>query len=202
MRRTAMLLMFILSLALGGCFGSGSDSGSDPLSAGLNYYYDEFPDVAIPREMTPEKKETFITYGADGAKLGTLLVSGRVDLPSLVTAMEGHMQRDGWTLRSVFRSTHSLLIFEKPAKMCSMYIGEGMMDTRMLVFVSPKLADGALQYSVPAATSMEPPLPSDPPVSTGSGFTGSTAPSASSAPVNGNVTVYPADGFSGGTVAQ
>ena len=201
MRRYVAVTLFVLSLTLGGCFTGSSDGGADPISSGLTYYYDEFSDVAIPREMTPDKKETFITYSTDGVKLGTLLVTGRVDLPSLVNAMQGHMQRDGWTLRSVFRSSRSILIFERADRMCSMYISEGVFSTEMLIFISLKLADGAMQYSVPAPTSMEPPLPSDPPLSTGFGAVPQPAPAAPS-PVEGNVTVYPAEGFSGGTVAQ
>lgn len=200
MRRYIVLAIIVLSFSLSGCFSGSSDGGSDPISTGLNYYYDEFSDVAIPREMSPDKKETFITFNTTGVKLGTLMVTGRVELASLVDAMRGHMQRDGWSLRSVFRSSRSIIIFEKADRMCSMYLSEGMLTTEMLIFVSLRLADGALQYSVPAASApMEAPMPSDPPISSGSGFSGSTAPSA---PANGNVTVYPAGGFSGGTVAQ
>lgn len=181
MRKFFLGCALLLSFAVAGCVGSGS-SDADPATSGLNYYYDEFQDVAIPREMSPQKKETFITYSADGTKLGTQIVAGRVEMSSLVAAMQGHMQRDGWSLRSVFRSSRSILIFEKPEKICSMYISDGMMDTTMLVFVSPKLADGALQYSVPVSTSTEPLGPSDPPISS----------SAGGAASDGNVTVYPA----------
>lgn len=205
MRRYIAIAMVVLSFSLGGCIPGMSDSGADPVSSGLNYYYDEFSDVAIPREMSPDKKETFVTFNADGVKLGTLMATGRVELASLVDAMRGHMQRDGWALRSIFRSSRSIVIFEKADRMCSMYLSEGMFTTEMLIFVSLRLADGALQYSVPPASAppagapMEAPLPSDPPLSTGSGSSGSSVPSSSG---NGNVTVYPAGGFSGGTVAQ
>lgn len=181
MRKNTAALVLVCVVALGGCVGSSSENGSDPVSGGLTYYYDEFQDVPIPKEMTPEKKETFITYGADGTKLGTLIVSGRVEMASLVAAMQSYMQRDGWTLRSVFRSSRSILIFEKPEKMCSMYLSEGMINTDVLIFVSPRLADGVLKYSVPAATSTEPLVSGDPPLSTYGGATS-----------NGNVTVYPA----------
>ncbi|MDL2210437.1 hypothetical protein LJC26_06510 [Desulfovibrio sp. OttesenSCG-928-O18] len=183
MRKYTVTLLLVFTVVLGGCLGSESENNSDPVSAGLNYYYDEFQDVAIPREMTPEKKETFITYGSDGMKLGTQMVAGRVEMASLVSAMQGHMQRDGWALRSIFRSSRSILIFEKPERMCSMYISDGVIDTSMLIFVSPKLADGALQYSVPVSTSTEPLVSGDPPLTTSGG---------TAAKSNGNVTVYPA----------
>lgn len=181
MRRYVIVSLLVLTVALGGCFGSDSGSGSaDPVSSGLTYYYDEFPDVAIPKEMKPEKKETFITYSAEGIKLGTQVVVGRVEMASLVSAMQSHMQRDGWVLRSVFRATRSILIFERPEKMCSIYIGDGMIDTSMLIFVSPRLTDGAMQYSAPASTSTEPMISGDPPLTSGGSATDS------------NITVYPA----------
>lgn len=174
-----MGFVLLFALVLSGCAGTGSGDGD--ASSGLNYYYDEFKDVAIPKEMSPEKKETFITYTADGVKLGTQIVSGRVEMASLVTAMQGYMQRDGWTLRSVFRSTRSILIFEREDRMCSIYIGDGMMTTTMLIFVSPKISDGALQYSAPVSSSTEAFAPSDPPISSSGGSYSDS-----------NVTVYPA----------
>lgn len=182
MRFYTILSMLVLSMVLGGCLGTNSDSGSDPVSTGLSYYYAEFADVAIPNEMNPDKADTFITYSADGVKLGTQLFKGRVEIASLVGAMQGHMQRDGWSLRSVFRATKgAILIFEQQKKMCSMYIFEDLINTGMLVFVSPKLGDGVLQYTPQASpstsTTMEPLMPSDPVIGGSS---------------SGNVTVYPA----------
>ena len=207
MRLYAVIFVLVLSFGLGGCINSGSEGGSDPISTGLNYYYDEFADVAIPREMTPEKKETFITFSADGVKLGTQIVSGRVEMASLVNAMQGHMARDGWSLRSVFRSTRSVMIFERADRICSIYIADGVIDTTMLIFVSPKLPDGALQYSVPPSTSTEPLPPTDPAVRSSSSSSAPIgapigAPASSPAVNDGNVTVYPANGYTGGTMAQ
>ena len=181
MRFYTILSMLVLSLALGGCFGSNSDSGSDPVTTGLSYYYAEFTDVAIPNEMNPDKSDTFITYSADGIKLGTQMFKGRVEIASLVSAMQGHMQRDGWSLRSVFRATKgAILIFEQQRKMCSMYIFEDIINTGLLVFFSPKLGDGVLQYTPQASpstrTTSEPLMASDPVIGSSSG----------------NVTTYPA----------
>lgn len=157
MRRLQYMLMVLaVSFVLGGCIPT-SEGTADPTTTGLNYYYDEFSDVAIPKEMKVVPKKTFLTYSADGAKLGTQEFSGPVELGSLVTAMQSYMLRDGWTLRSVFRSHRSILIFERPDRMCSLYVDDGTFQTTMLVFVSPKLNDGALQYSVPSASSTSAP---------------------------------------------
>ena len=188
MRFHTILLVLVLSFALGGCIGSNTEGGSDPISSGLTYYYAEFPDVAIPNEMQPEKSDTFISFSGDGTKLGTQYFKGRVELASLVNAMLGHMQRDSWTLRSVFRARGAIMIFEQASRMCSIYVHEDMVNTGMLVFVSPKLSDGALQHSVPASTMAEPLGFSDPVVGSGAGSTGSIGSSSS----NGNITVYPA----------
>lgn len=185
MRLYAIVLMLVLSLAAAGCFGSNSEGGSDPISSGLAYYYSEFPDVAIPNEMQPEKSNTFISYTADGTKLGTQYFKGRVEMSSLVKAMLGHMQRDNWSLRSVFRAQGAIMIFEQPSRMCSIYMHEDIINTGMLVFVSPKLPDGAIQYSAPSARSTEPLLPSDPVINPG-------ASSGTGTSSNGNITVYPA----------
>lgn len=155
MRKVILFSTLVLSIALGGCFNSNNDASSDPVSSGITYYFDEFQDVPIPNEMKARKKEGFITYSGSGTKLGTQCFSGRVEMSSLVTAMHRHMQREGWMLRSVFRSSRSIMIFEKPETICSIYIDEGLLETSMLMFVSPKLQDGALQYSVPASTSTE-----------------------------------------------
>lgn len=181
MRKVILFSMLVLSIALGGCLNSNNTS-NDAIASGATYYFDEFQDVPVPNEMKAQKKEGFITYNHSGTKLGTQCFSGRVEMASLVTAMHSHMQREGWVLRSVFRSTRSLMIFEKPETMCAIYIDEGIFDTSMLMFVSPKLQDGALQYSVPASTSTEPLMPGDPVINSKASQSGS----------NPNITVYPA----------
>ncbi|GHV50468.1 hypothetical protein FACS1894168_1610 [Deltaproteobacteria bacterium] len=178
MRKVLAATMLLLTFALGGCLESLTSSGSDTAEPAPAFYYDEFPDVPIPAEMSPDKADTFITFTSDGLKLGTMNFSGRVELPSLVNAMHGYMLRDGWTLRSTFRSARSILIFERADRMCSMYVSEGVVNTNMLIFVSPKLPDGAVQYNAPVSRAAEPLTSSDPPAGVGTS--------------HGNVTVYPA----------
>ena len=187
MRFYTILSVFLLSLALGGCLpGTTTDGGEDPMSASLNYYYGEFPEVAIPNEMKSEPKDMFVSYTAEGIKLGTQHFKGRVDSSSLINALQGYMHRDSWILRSAFRGGKSaILIFERQQRMCSMYVYEDVINTGLLVFVSPKLAEGALQYNAPAVPSTAPqgafaPIPSAAPI-----------PPAATGSNNGNVTVYP-----------
>ena len=186
MRFYTLLSLLVLSLALGGCLGLNKGNEDDPMAAGLSYYYGEFSDVAIPNEMKPDSKETFIAYSADGVKLGTQLFKGRVEMSSLIAALQGYMQRDSWNLRSMIRSNKgAILIFEKEARMCSMYAFEDIVNTGLLVYISPKLPDGALQYSVPASTSMSQPAYTPPAAQPIPASTGNASSS------NGNITVYP-----------
>jgi len=178
------LSLLVLSLALGGCLGLNSGGDEDPVSAGLSYYYAEFSDVAIPNEMKVESKDTFITYTADGVKLGTQLFKGRVEMSSLLSALQGYMHRDSWNLRSMIRGNKgAILIFEKQQRMCSMYVFEDLINTGLLVYVSPKLPDGALQNSVPASTPMAQPVYTPPAAQPIPSSTGNTS--------SGNITVYP-----------
>ena len=135
-------------LMLAGCATTGGPA-ADAASMGRDYYYDEFADVPIPVDMTPEK-DRFTILGTGGVKLGIEEFSGRVDVTSLVNAMQNYMLRDGWTLRSMFRANRSILVFEKPDRICSLYFVDGSFSTSMLVFVSPKLTEGDVSYQAPA----------------------------------------------------
>ena len=141
----------VLLIMLNGCALLGdSASSTDTANTGLNYYYDEFPDVPIPVDMSANS-DRFTILGKGGVKLGIEEFSGRVDHTSLVNAMQNYMLRDGWTMRSLFRAKRSVLVFEKPDRICSLYIVDGTFSTTMLVFVSPKLADGDVNYQAPLA---------------------------------------------------
>ncbi|MDL2272217.1 hypothetical protein LJC23_04205 [Desulfovibrio sp. OttesenSCG-928-I05] len=154
----SLVMLVTLCTALGGCAAFEADTNGDPANTGLNYYYDEFPDVPIPVDMSPEK-DRFTIMGKGGVKLGIQEFSGRVDKTSLVNAMQNYMLRDGWTLRSHFRATRSILVFEKPDRICSLYFVDGAFSTQMLVFISPKLDDGDVNYQAPLAPAV--PLSTD-----------------------------------------
>lgn len=161
MYRTVLCaLLLATALVFTGCATTGSsdsssssstsaDSGSAPAR---EYYHEEFSDVSIPIDMDVISGETFITYSPGGMKVGIQEFKGRVDMTSLVGTMQRYMQRDGWTLRSVFRAKRAILVFEKPEKICSLAITDGLIYTNMIVFISPKLAEGDARNSSPAYT--------------------------------------------------
>ncbi len=139
----------LLVTLLGGC-ATTSSPAQDPANIGQDAYYDEFGDVPIPIDMTPEK-DRFTIMGKGGIKLGIEEFSGRVDKTSLVNAMQTYMARDGWTLRSLFRANRSIMVFEKPDRICTLYFTESSFSTTMLVFVSPLLQPGDVAYRQPLA---------------------------------------------------
>ena len=149
-------LLLATALVFTGCATTGSSDGSSASTDGSaparEYYHEEFSDVSIPIDMDVIKDETFITYSPGGMKVGIQEFKGRVDMTSLVSTMQRYMQRDGWMLRSVFRAKRAILIFEKPEKICSLAITDGLIFTNMIVFISPKLADGDARYAAPAYT--------------------------------------------------
>ncbi len=151
-------LLLATALVFTGCAttGSSDSSGSASADAGSaparEYYHEEFSDVSIPIDMDVISGETFITYSPGGMKVGIQEFKGRVDMTSLVSTMQRYMQRDGWTLRSVFRAKRAILVFEKPEKICSLAITDGLIYTNMIVFISPKLAEGDVRHASPVYT--------------------------------------------------
>ncbi|MCL2123736.1 MAG: hypothetical protein FWH34_06555 [Desulfovibrionaceae bacterium] len=163
MHRISLQIIFLAVAAgvmLGGCLAKNSDSNGSVAPA-QEYYYDEFPDIAIPQGMEAAK-ERYITFSQSGQKIGISEFSGRIELFSLVEAMQQYLIRDGWQLRSSFRSKRTILIFDKQDRMCSLLLDDGFAVTRMTVYVTAKLQDGIIQYSVPVKPGA---LPSTKPLS-------------------------------------
>lgn len=106
---------------------------------GSPYYFSEFGDVPIPNEMNESKSETFITFAPSGVKCGVQRFTGRVDVVSLMNTMRANMASNGWTLRSLLRAQESVLVFEKPDRIASLQISDGMVYTQMRLFMSSRL---------------------------------------------------------------
>lgn len=175
MHRSILSVLFlVLALAFAGCSTMGLSNGSADASveSSPEYYRGEFNDVSVPADMDVVNGETFVTYTPGGTKVGIQEFKGRVEIGSLISTMQRYMQRDGWTLRAAFRSSKAVLVFDKPDKVSVLFMSDGMIYTTMMVFVSPKLADGDIQYFSPS-------------------YTPSALPSSS-----GGVQTYPPGGFS------
>lgn len=121
-------------MLVNGCSGMFGSSGHDG-----PYFYAEFDDIPIPTEVSSIKETTIITTPG-GVKTGLQVFKGRVEVGSLNSAMIGYMQREGWEMRSSTRGARSLLLFEKEDRYATIYIIDGMFNTEMQVYVSPKLS--------------------------------------------------------------
>lgn len=163
MRLTIRLLLFgALAALLAGCASDGSfsnpfaSSSSEPAPVN-NYFYSEFSDIPIPNEMSESRSDTFITFAPTGIKCGVQRFTGRVEIVSLMNTMRTNMAANGWTLRSLLRAKDSTLVFEKPDRIASFQISDGLVSTEMRVFVSARLegdspAVDINPYSPPAQT--------------------------------------------------
>lgn len=135
--------MALSLVILSGCGGMSnpfsSDSGNSAEAAAPDYYYGEFSDVPVPSSMKKDGEATTIQPAA-GVKSGGQSFKGRVELSSLNDFMINAMTREGWSFQAAFRSTKSVLVFEKNDKYCIIYTTDGPINTGMHVVVAPKVA--------------------------------------------------------------
>ncbi|RLJ01177.1 MAG: hypothetical protein DRP08_05900 [Candidatus Aenigmatarchaeota archaeon] len=99
-------------------------------------YYD-FGDVLIPRELKVDRKSSFI-YTTSGFSAGVLVLKGRVELGSLISFFEKNMAKDNWRLISSFKSSRTMILFQKQNRWCVINITESM-STRIEIWVAPTM---------------------------------------------------------------
>ena len=140
-----LMLLGIIVLGLFGLAGCASDgSFSNPFAStetvsSSGFYFSEFQDIPIPNDMSESRSDTFITFAPSGVKCGVQKFSGRVEIVSLMNTMRRYMADNGWTLRSLLRAKESSLIFEKPDRIATFQMSEGVVYTDMRIFVSARL---------------------------------------------------------------
>ncbi len=117
-----------------------SSSGSHEASRQKNktgpLYYD-FDDVLIPRELKVDRKSSFI-YNTAGFSAGVLVLKGRVELGSLISFFEKNMTKDNWRLVSSFKSSRTIMLFQKQNRWCVININESL-STRTEIWVAPTM---------------------------------------------------------------
>jgi hypothetical protein len=131
-----LALLMALAPAMGGCSAVKKEVGLAGSTPAARYY--QFEDILIPGELKMDEKRSFV-QDASGFKAGTLYLSGYVDVDSLVAFFSDAMLKDGWQLKSSFRYPKTMYLFEKPKKVCIIIIEEGVLNTRVEVWVSPLL---------------------------------------------------------------
>ncbi len=138
---SALLLVLVMSLGCARLRGNTEDfeqpepaatiqdQGSMPL------YYD-FEDVLVPSELKVSEKRSFIHHAPD-FKAGVLVLTGRVEVNSLVRFFENNMAKDNWRLTTTFRSPRTMMIFQKPTRDCIINITEKRFWAEVEIWVAP-----------------------------------------------------------------
>ena len=98
-------------------------------------YYD-FDDVLVPSELKVDRKRSFV-YHTDEFTAGVLVLTGRVELNSLIRFFDSNMAKDNWRLVSSFKSPRTMLFFTKANRSCIINITEQRFNTDVEIWVAP-----------------------------------------------------------------
>ena len=143
MRFLSTIFLCLLLAFAAGCAADGSlvnPFGDDTPPPAMPYFFDEFPDVPIPNEMTKVAENSFLTYAGDNTKCGVVHYKARVEAGSLIASMRANMASQGWVLRSFLRGKQSVMTFEKDSRACTITISDDTIYTNMMIFIAPRLS--------------------------------------------------------------
>lgn len=135
-------VVVIALLLVGGCqhlnMGSNFESTAQaqPANPDPSPLYYDFDDVLVPQELKMNKKQCFV-YRSSGLSAGVLVLSGRVEINSLIAFFENNMTKDNWALVSVVRSPRTLMLFKKENRTCVITIKSGQLLTNVEIWVVP-----------------------------------------------------------------
>ena len=139
-----------VSILIQGCAGA-TLKRKNPASGGLTRkteradtekktgpLYRDFEDVLVPSELKVDTQSTFI-YQTSGLTAGILALTGRVEVNSLATFFENNMTKDNWKLLSSFKSSRTILLFQKVNRWCVIYITDKDFKIDVEIWVSPTM---------------------------------------------------------------
>jgi hypothetical protein len=115
--------------------GPEAASVAEPQKDESPLYYD-FGDVPVPPELKLVTGSSFV-YRTQGFSAGVIVLKGRVELGSLITFFENNMARDNWQVISTFKSTRTLLLFQKENRWCVINITDDAYNTHVEIWVAP-----------------------------------------------------------------
>lgn len=145
MRALCCLLLACLLLPISGCAELNISNPFEKKTAdGSEVYFDQFPDVPIPRDMSVDAKRSLISVAQNGTKTGLITAEGRVDRPSLANAMITNMNKQGWQLRGAAIGSKTMHLYEKGDRYAVIYYYEQTTTAAMELWVMTRLADGVL----------------------------------------------------------
>ncbi|SPJ15202.1 putative Lipoprotein [Syntrophobacter sp. SbD2] len=116
----------------------GPSASSVPASPSLpgGAKFLDFNDIPIPREISVQPNHSYV-FTSGQMKMGFLTLRGRVDSNSLMNFFALALPHEGWRLKAQFRYNRSLLIFDKPDKVCVIVMKEESFYTYVEIYVSP-----------------------------------------------------------------
>lgn len=142
--RVALCLVLLCAL-LTGCSSLNISNPFESSSTSSEIYFDQFPDVPIPRDLSVDIKRSLVSVSQDGAKTGLLTVEGwNVDKASLETASVSNMSRQGWNLRGSSTGNKTLQLYEKGNRFAVLYFYNQTTTTAMEIWVLSSLPDGVV----------------------------------------------------------
>jgi len=100
-------------------------------------YYD-FEDVLVPSELKVDKKRSFVYHSPDFTA-GVLVLTGRVEINSLIRFFDNNMAKDNWRLVSSFKSPRTIMFFNKANRGCIINITEKQFKTEVEIWVAPTM---------------------------------------------------------------
>lgn len=159
----------LLAVCLCGCADMNIQNPFATSTDVSQVYYDEFPDVPIPSDMTVDRSRSWVSVTPEGAKIGLVTTEGRFDLASLATGTIHSMNGQGWGLRAVSNGPRIVQVYEKDNRVAVVYFYNQTTSVAMELWVSLRLPDGVVTSGAPAASSYAPP------VSGGGSYSGSGA---------------------------
>jgi hypothetical protein len=137
-----ILVISIMMLITSGCITPGSKNVKTTrpkigIRQPASLYYD-FGDVLIPKELKIDQKTSFI-YRTGGYACGLMILTGHVELTSLINFFSNNMVKDNWRLLSTFKSPRTLLLFQKDNRWCIITITEGgsFSSSEVAIWVAP-----------------------------------------------------------------
>ena len=96
----------------------------------------DFPDIQIPAELELVSGDSYVFQGTK-TKAGLLVFKGRVEARSVLDFFQVSMPRENWQFKGGFRYKKSVLVFEKPERICLINVHEGPFYTYVEVYVTP-----------------------------------------------------------------
>ncbi len=142
-----VLVLLFVFVIFAGCAKRGSTISSEYADSetategdepGPLYY--DFGDVLVPLELEVNEKDSFVMT-TSGFTAGVLVLTGRVDVGSLIRFFENNMAKDNWRFLSSFKSPRTILLFEKQNRVCVIYLTDREYKVNVEIWVAPAVED-------------------------------------------------------------